>query len=228
MFHKTRLSSLRARPSRRGAVGKGCLAGGGILAVLLVIVLALGGCVASKYNTLTNERENVAGRFAEIDNQYRRRNDLVDNLVSTVRGAANFEQSTLRDVTEARASVGRTQLPANLPTDPAQLQSYINAQQQLGSALSRLLVVSENYPQLRATEGFRDLQSQLEGTENRIAVARRDYIDAAQAYNSNLRRFPGNVIAGFFDFQPAAQFQATEAERATPKVDFGTFGNEPK
>jgi len=227
MFHKTGLSRSHASRYRRGAVGKGCLAGAGVAGALLIVAVALGGLGLSKYNSLAGGREAVAAKFAEIDNQYKRRNDLVDNLVATVKGAANFEQATLREVTEARASVGRTQLPRDLPTDPAAVQSYINAQQQLGSALSRLLVVAESYPQLRATEGFRDLQVQLEGTENRIAVARRDYIDAAQAYNTSLKQFPGNLIAGLFHFEPAAQFQTTEEERAVPEVDFGSFGNAP-
>jgi LemA protein len=209
-------------------MGKGCMIGAGIVGVLVLVALVLGLTVKGKYNDLVTRRETVASRFAEVDNQYRRRNDLIDNLVATVRGSANFEQATLRDVTEARASVGRAQLPSNLPTDPDQLQAYINAQQQLGGALSRLLVVSEQYPQLRSTEGFRDLQVQIEGTENRITVARRDYIESARQYNTSLRVFPGNLIAGFFNFEPAAQFEATVEERATPKVDFGTFGNEPK
>ena len=228
MIHPTALSSSRAVPSRRGAIGKGCMIGGGILGVLLLVALLVGGMVKGKYNTLVTGRENVTSKLAEVDNQYRRRNDLIDNLVETVRGAANFEQATLQDVTEARASVGRAQLPSDLPTDPAQLQAYINAQQQLGGALSRLLVVAEQYPQLQATQGFRDLQVQIEGTENRIAVARNDYINAARAYTTDLSVFPGTRVAGVFNYERAAQFEATPEERATPEVDFGNFGNEPK
>ena len=221
----------RADPRRRGAIGKGCAIGGGIAAVLLLIVLVGGGCVAGKYNTLVGERENTKAKWSEIDNQYKRRNDLIDNLVATVKGAADFEQSTLRDVTEARASVGRAQLPSDLPTDPAQVQRYIEAQNQLGGALSRLLVVTENYPQLRASQNFLSLQDQIEGTENRIGTARRDYIEAAQRYNTSLGVFPNNLIAGFFRFERAVTFEATPDERAVPKVDFGGFGNradEPK
>jgi LemA protein len=211
----------RADPRRRGAVGKGLL----VLGVLLLLVLGIGGCGVGRYNSLVGEREATRAKWQEIDNQYKRRNDLIDNLVATVRGAADFEQSTLREVTEARASVGRASLPSDLPTDPAQVQRYIEAQNQLGGALSRLLVVTENYPQLRASQNFLSLQDQIEGTENRIAVARRDYIDAAQRYNTSLGTFPNNLIAGFFDFDRAATIEATAQERAVPKVDFGGFGN---
>jgi LemA protein len=228
MIDSTARRVLDADPARRGAVGKGCAVGGGLVVALLVLVLGLGGCVWSKHTQLVGSRETVSQRLAEVDNQYRRRNDLVDNLVSTVRGAANFEQSTLREVTEARASVSRVQLPRDLPTDPVELQNYINAQAQLGGALTRLLAVAENYPQLRATEGFRDLQAQLEGTENRITVARRDFIEATRNYNTQLKSFPGNVIGSFFGFQPAAQFEAAPEERAVPKVDFGDFGGQTK
>jgi len=209
----------RFRRGERGAVGKGCLAGGGVLLVLVV----LGAMAVSTYNGLVGKREKVAASWSEIDNQYKRRYDLIPQLVETVKGAANFEKSTLDSVTEARASVGRAQLPANVPTDPAQLQAYIAAQQGLGSALGRLLVIAEAYPDLKASAAFRDLQSQLEGTENRIAVARRDYIDAVLAYNTAIQRTPGNFVAGFAGMTPAVQLTIAEGERATPKVDFGTF-----
>ncbi|MBI5363286.1 MAG: LemA family protein [Planctomycetes bacterium] len=205
-------------PARRGAIAKGCLVAVGVVVVVLLLGAVLG---IGSYNGLASTQENAKAKWAEIDNQYKRRFDLVPNLVETVKGAANFETSTLTAVTEARASVGRAQLPSNLPTDSAQLQAYIQAQQGLGSALQRLFVVSEQYPQLRATENFKDLQSQLEGTENRITVARRDYIDAVRAYNTKLATFPGNMLGGFFRFERLSQLEIDSAERAVPKVDFG-------
>ncbi len=141
--------------------------------------------------------------------------------METVKGAANFEKSTLEEVTKARASVGKAQLPSTLPTDPAKLQAYLQAQQSLGSALGRLFVVAERYPELKATQNFLSLQDQLEGTENRIAVARRDCIDAVRAYNTGRRSFPANFIAGIFNFEPAVAPEIEAGERETPKVDFG-------
>lgn len=219
MFHRIARGAASARSSRRGAVGKGCLIA---LVVVVVLVLIVGGVGVGGYNGLASSQENAKAKWAEIDNQYKRRFDLVPNLVATVKGAADFEKSTLEAVTEARASVGRAQLPSSLPTDSAQLQAYLAAQQNLSGALSRLLVVSEQYPALRATESFKDLQSQLEGTENRIAVARRDCIDAVKAYNTKLATFPSNVIGGFFRFERLSQLEIDATERATPKVDFGT------
>lgn len=209
----------RNRRSERGAMSKGCLVGGG----LLVALLAVGGLLVGSYNGLVSKKESVAAAWSNIDNMYKRRFDLIPQLVETVKGSANFEKSTLESVTEARASVGRAQLPANVPTDPAQLEAYIAAQQGLGSALSRLLVVAEAYPDLKASAGFRDLQSQLEGTENRIAAARTDYIQAVNAYNSAIKRVPGNFVAGFGGMEPAPQLTIDTTERATPKVDFGEF-----
>jgi LemA protein len=205
--------------TRTGGLGTGALV---VLGVLLLLVLGIGGCGVGKYNSLAKGKVNVEGRWAEIDNQYKRRTDLVPNLVATVKGVADFEQKTLTDVTEARASVGKLQMPSTLPTDPAQLDAYIKAQQGLSSALGRLFAVAENYPTLKATENFRDLQSQIEGTENRITVARRDYIDAIQGYESSRTTFPGNLIAGFFHFEKIPQPSIAPEERAVPKVDFGS------
>ncbi|MBK7644493.1 MAG: LemA family protein [Planctomycetes bacterium] len=193
-----------------------------VLGVLLLLVLGIGGCGVGRYNSLAKGKVAVEAKWAEIDNQYKRRNDLVPNLVATVKGAANFEQKTLTDVTEARAAVGRLQMPSTLPTDPAQLDAYIKAQQGLSGALGRLFAVAENYPALKATENFRDLQSQIEGTENRITVARRDYIDAIQSYEAGRAVFPGNLIAGMFHFEKIPQPSIAPEERAVPKVDFGT------
>jgi LemA protein len=203
--------------ARRGAIQKGCLLGLGCVVVIALIAAAGVG----QYNSLVGSQENARQKWAEVENQYKRRYDLIPNLVETVKGAADFEQSTLTQVTEARASVGRAQLPADLPTDPAALDAYIRAQQSLGSALSRLMVVAENYPELKATESFRDLQSQLEGTENRITVAREDYTTAVQSYNTTVRSFPKNLLAGMFGFQVLPQFTIPVEETAAPKVDFG-------
>jgi LemA protein len=205
--------------ARRGAISKGCLIGLVLGAVVVGVLILVG---VGGYNSLVSGQEDVRQKWANVDNYYKRRADLIPNLVETVKGAANFEQETITKVTEARASVGRAQLPTDLPTDQAQLDAYIRAQQQLGSALSRLMVVAEAYPQLKATEGFRALQDQLEGTENRIAVAREDYTTAVKAYNVSVRSFPKSLFAGIFNFRPLPQFTATPEETANPKVDFGT------
>jgi len=202
--------------SRRGAVSTALV----VLGVLVLLLLAFGGCAMSQYNGIVSTDEKVGKQWSEIQNQYKRRYDLVPQLVETVKGAANFEQSTITAVTEARASVGKFQLPEKLPGDAAQMQQYFEAQQGLGSALSRLLVVAENYPQLKASQNFLSLQDQLEGTENRIAVARRDYIDAVQDYNVRIRRFPGNVLAGMFGFEQKPQLEFEEAVTERPKVEF--------
>ena len=201
----------------RGAAGRGLLIG---LGVILVIGLLVGGCGVKQYNSLRASQQNVAGRWAEIDNQYKRRFDLIPNLVETVKGAANFEKSTLEAVVEARASVGRVQLPQEMPTDPKALEAYLSAQQGLSGALGRLFAVTESYPDLKASKNFLSLQDQIEGTENRIAVARRDYIDAAQQHNTRVVSFPASLIASTFGIKEAAQFQAPAEERAAPKVQF--------
>lgn len=220
-------SPSRAATGRRGAVSQGCMiglvVGGGIL-LLALIVLGMG---VSRYNALKTAKVNVDGRWANIDNEYKRRADLIPQLVETVKGSATFEKSTLQAVVDARASVGQVKLPA-APEDPAQLQKYIEAQQNLGGALSRLLVVAEQYPDLKASAGFRDLAVAVEGAENRIAVARTDYIDAVQGYNRLVTTFPGNVVAGFAGMKELPQMQAaTPEERAVPKVHFD-FGDQKK
>jgi len=189
------------------------------LLVLLVLVLGFGGCGVSQYNGIVSQDEAVSSSWSEIQNQYKRRADLVPNLVKTVQGAADFEKSTITEVTEARASVGQIKLPEGVP-DEATMQRYLEAQKGLGSALSRLLVVAENYPQLKATSNFADLQTQLEGTENRIAVARRDYIDAVKTFNGRVRRFPGNLIASLFGFERKPQLEFEEGVAETPQVNF--------
>lgn len=192
-----------------------------ILGVIVVLILSAIG----SYNGLIGSSQAVDASWAQVQNVYQRRADLIPNLVQTVQGAANFEKSTIVQVTEARASVGKVNVNQNqAPTDPAQLAQFQQAQGQLGSALSRLLVVAENYPDLKATANFRDLQAQLEGTENRITVERGRFNTAVQSYNTKIRTFPTVLFAGILNFQPKPYFQATAGAETAPSVkfDFGT------
>ena len=193
---------------------------------LLVVVLLVGftGCAGcNTYNNLVAAEERVETAWADVETQYQRRADLIPNLVSTVRGAADFEQETLQAVTEARAQATSVNLDVSELSDPQRLQQFQQAQQQLSGALGRLLAVSENYPELRATEAFRDLQAQLEGTENRITVARRDYNEAVRQYNTTVRQFPTVVVASLAGFDRRAAFEAEEGAEEAPEVDFGTL-----
>jgi len=190
-------------------------------ALTLAALLALGGC---GYNDLQRQDEQIKAAWSEVLNQYQRRADLVPNLVNTVKGFAAQEQKVLIDVTNARARVGSIQATPELVNDPAAFQKFTAAQGELTSALSRLLVVAESYPQLKSDANFRDLQAQLEGTENRIAVARQRYIKAVQEYNVTVRSFPSNLTAMLFGFKDKPQF-TVENEKAIsqpPKVDFST------
>lgn len=184
-------------------------------------VLSLSGC---GYNTLQANDEQIKASWAEVVNQYQRRADLVPNLVNTVKGYAAHEEKVLTQVTEARARVGSIQASPELVNDPEAFARFQSAQAGLSSALSRLLVVSENYPDLKANTGFRDLQAQLEGTENRITVARNRYIQSVQDYNLTVRSFPSNLTAMAFGYKVKPNF-TVENERAistAPTVDFGT------
>ena len=173
------------------------------------------------FNRLVGLQQATDAAWAQVQNVYQRRADLIPNLVNTVSGAANFEKSTLNEVVAARASVGRVQLPSGAaPTDPQQLAEFERAQAQLGGALSRLLVVAEQYPDLKATASFRDLQAQLEGTENRIAVERGRFNEAVQAYNTAVRRFPTVIFAGMFGHSPRPYFAATPGAERPPEVNF--------
>lgn len=187
--------------------------------VLVVVGLAFFAGVGS-YNGLVTADEAVGQRWADVETQYQRRADLIPNLVNTVRGAADFEQETLTAVTEARARATGITLSADDLSDPAQVEAFMAAQQQLSGALGRLLVVSENYPELRATESFRDFQAQLEGTENRINVARRDYNDSVADYNGKVRQFPGSIIASLTGFERKTPFEAAKGAEDAPVVDF--------
>ncbi|MBS0319365.1 MAG: LemA family protein [Proteobacteria bacterium] len=190
-----------------------------VTAVAILATLALSGC---GYNTLQTQDEAVKAAWSEVLNQYQRRADLVPNLVNTVKGYAAQEERVLTEVTNARAQVGSIQATPELVNDPVAFQKFIAAQNQLQGALSRLLAVSENYPQLKSDALFRDLQAQLEGTENRITVARKRFIDAVQTYNTTVRSFPTNLTAMIFKMQQRPSF--TVADEATiskpPTVDF--------
>ena len=189
----------------------------------LAAIFSLSGC--NSYNRLVILEQNANKKWADVQSVYQRRADLIPNLVNTVSGSANFEKSTLTEVTKARASVGRVELdPNKAPEDAAKLQEFQQAQGQLSNALSRLLVVSENYPQLRATEAFQNLQAQLEGTENRISVERNNYNGAVQDLNTALERFPTNVLNKMFGFKPRAFFQAEAGSEKAPTVNFN-FGS---
>jgi LemA protein len=194
-----------------------------LLFVGLVVALSFGGT----YNRLVRLQQSVDQQWAQVQNVYQRRADLIPNLVNTVQGAANFEKSTLVEVTNARASVGRVQLdPNKAPTDAAQLEQFQAAQGQLSNALSRLLVVVERYPELRANQNFLSLQAQLEGTENRISVERGNFNNAVQTYNTAVRSFPTNMIAGMFGFSSRPFFTATAGAERPPAVQFN-FGSPP-
>ena len=193
----------------------------GIAVVLLLVGFA--GCTGcGTYNSLIAEEENVNEAWGNVETTYQRRADLIPNLVSTVKGAANFEQETLNAVTNARARATSINLSADDLSDPARLQQFQEAQTQLGGALGRLLVVAENYPQLSATEGFRDLQAQLEGTENRINVARTRYNEAVRIYNTKVRSFPAALFAGLFGHSPRPAFEADPGAEQAPTVDFSS------
>src|SRR6187397_2420802 len=193
------------------------------LIIALVALHGLTGC--NSYNRLVVLEQNVNKKWADVQSVYQRRADRIPNLVSTVAGAANFEKSTLTEVTNARASVGQVKLdPSKAPTDAADLEKVQQAQGQLSTALSRLLVVSENYPQLRATEAFQNLQAQLEGTENRISVERNNFNAAVQEYNTALGTFPTNMLNKMFGFKPRPFFTAQAGSEKAPTVNFN-FGS---
>ena len=189
--------------------------------VALVVVVLIGGIYfVSVRNNLVGLDEGVKQSWAQVESQYQRRFDLIPNLVRTVQGAANFEKATLEAVVNARSRVGQVNVGGAAPTDAAQLQQFAAAQQGLSSALSRLLVVVEQYPELKANANFRDLQSQLEGTENRIAVERQRFNQTAQAYNTAIRRFPASVVAGMSGFKERPYFQGTAGSENAPDVNF--------
>jgi len=188
--------------------------------LLLAATLLMGGC---GYNTLQSQDQQVKANWSEVVNQYQRRADLIPNLVATVKGFAAQEEKILIGVTNARAKVGSVQVTPDVTDNPQALQRFSQAQGELSGALSRLLAVVENYPQLKSDANFRELQAQLEGTENRIAVARNRFIQAVREFNTTVRSFPTNLTAMLFGFKEKPQFSVeNEKEIATPpKVDFG-------
>jgi LemA protein len=192
-----------------------------VLGVFVVFAIVVGLWVAGIFNRLVTLQQGTDAAWAQVQNVYQRRADLVPNLVNTVSGAANFERTTLNEVVQARASVGQVNLPAGgAPKDPQQLAQFEQAQARLGGALSRLLVVAERYPELKATAAFRDLQTQLEGTENRISVERGRFNEAVQAYNTAMKRFPAAIFAGMFGHTPRPYFAATPGADRPPEVKF--------
>lgn len=196
---------------------KGCIG----LIVLGVIALALFGWVKGAYNGLVGSQESVETAWAQVENVYQRRADLIPNLVETVKGYAKHEQETLEGVIEARANATKVTIdPSNMT--PEDLKKYQEAQGEVTNALSRLIAVSESYPDLKANQNFLELQNQLEGTENRIAVERNKFNEVAREYNTKRRTFPTNIIAGIFGFGDKPYFQAQEGADKAPKVDFGT------
>src|SRR5881409_3227831 len=192
-----------------------------LLVVLLFLAVFAALAVGGSYNRLVRLQQSVDQSWAQVQNVYQRRADLIPNLVNTVSGAANFEKSTLVEVTNARASVGRVQLdPNKAPADAAQLEQFQAAQGQLSNALSRLLLVSERYPDLKANQNFLSLQAQLEGTENRISVERGNFNNTVQEYNVAVRSFPTNLIAGVLGFPPKPFFTAQPGAEKPPPVQF--------
>lgn len=199
---------------------KGLLIALGIIAVIVIIVIAVVGWGVGVYNNLVGLNEGVNQAWSQVENQYQRRYDLIPNLVSTVKGVAEFEKETYTAVTEARAKVGQIRLSPDQLSDPQAFQQFQQAQDGLSSALSRLLVVSENYPQLKANENFLQLQAQLEGTENRISVERMKFNQVVQDYNTQIKRFPAALIAGMTGFKGKEYFKAATGAEQAPKVQF--------
>lgn len=194
-----------------------------LITLALIVVLFIGAVtfIAGIYNGLVSTSQAVDASWAQVQNVYQRRADLIPNLVQTVSGSANFEKSTMVAVTEARASVGKVNISSTqAPKDEAQLAAFQQAQGQLGSALSRLLVVSENYPDLKSNANFRDLQAQLEGTENRIAVERERFNTAVQIYNIKVRSFPVVILAGMMGYSPKPYFTAEAGASTAPSIKF--------
>ena len=187
--------------------------------IIVVIIVALGAMLVSPYNKMVQKDEGCSKAWANVENAYQRRMDLIPNLVKTVEGAANYEKGTLTEVIEARAKATSVQVdPSNLTEES--LAKFQAAQDQLSSALSRLMVVVERYPELKANQNFLELQAQLEGTENRIAVERGKFNETVNDYNSYIRRFPNNIIAGIFNFDKRGYFKATEGADKAPDVAF--------
>jgi len=191
-----------------------------ILGAFAAVLVAVALWAVGSYNGIVGRNEAVSTAWSQVENQYQRRADLVPNLVETVKGSSTFEKDTLLAVVEARAKVGQTTVGKEVLSDPAAFKKFEDAQAGLSSALSRLMVVVEKYPELKSTQAFRDLQVQLEGTENRVAVARMDFNGAAQAYNTAIKTFPGVLVAGFGGFKERPYFAAAPEAAKAPAVKF--------
>jgi LemA protein len=211
-------SALSELMNRNVAIGCGCLA------ALVLVVVVLGSLIVGGYNRLVTSSAGVDTAWANVQTQYQRRADLIPNLVNTVQGAANFEKSTLTEVINARANATKVNIDVSkAPTDAEALKRFQQAQDSLSSSLGRLLAVSERYPELKANTNFRDLQAQLEGTENRIAVARRDFNNTAQSYNVRVKSFPTVLYAGLLGFSLKAYFTSAAGAENAPTVSFPSF-----
>lgn len=202
------------------AMSKGMKIGCGVGVVLILMVVMFFSWVMGIYNNLVTLDENVTQSWSQVENQYQRRADLIPNLVNTVKGVAEFEKETFTQVTEARSRVNQINVSSDMLNDPQAFQQFQAAQNNLGSALSRLLVTVEKYPDLKANENFLQLQSQLEGTENRISVERRKFNQSVQGYNTTIRRFPAKIVANFTGFNEKQYFEAVEGSDVAPKVEF--------
>jgi len=188
-----------------------------VLIIVGLFILILGGCGCSSYNGLVGGDQEVKKVWANVEANYQRRTDLYSSVVKTIQGSANFEKSTLTDVIAARASATQVKVDIN---DPATLQKYQAAQGQLQSAFGRLMAVAEAYPNLKTTQSFQDFQTQIEGTENRINIARKDYNDAVNSYNLKVRTFPNNIFAGMFGFKEKAYYEADKGAEKNPDIKF--------
>lgn len=187
------------------------------LIIILALVLILGGCGCSSYNGLVTGDQSVQTSWSNVETNYQRRTDLYNSVIKTIEGSANFEKSTLKEVIEARSKATAVNVDIN---DPQSLANYQAAQGQLQSAFGRLLAVAEAYPNLKTTDAFQNFQSQIEGTENRINVARRDYNDAVNAYNLKVKTFPNNIFAGIFNFQAKNYYKADPGSEKAPDINF--------
>ncbi len=199
---------------------KGAMVGLGCLAAIIIVAVIIGLSTMGTYNSLVAAREGVNTSWAQVENSYQRRADLIPNLVATVKGYAAQESEVLQAVTASRSQVGSMKITPEMLNDPSALAQFQQAQAGLTSALSRLMVVVERYPDLKSNQNFLDLQVQIEGTENRINTARNRFNEAAQAYNTRIMQFPGNIFARIFGFQEKAYFESAPGSEEAPVVDF--------
>lgn len=192
----------------------------GVIGVIVAIVIAIVALLTGTYNGLVTSRENVTKKASDLQSQYQRRADLVQQAIGVVKGSSNFEQDTLTAVVEARAKATSTQIDIS-NASPEQIQQYQAAQNEMSGAFSRLLVTVEQYPDIKSTQAYQDMLAQVEGTENRVNVARTDYNEAARSYNTQIQRFPTNLVAGIFGFDKSNYFEAEQGVEKAPTIDFG-------